>query len=260
MLKYAVMKTKKTVTTLQPLFKLGLSHDEVACYIELVHRGSLRASELAQAVNIFPNAVYRIIDRLKQKGFVVVLDTHPVTFQAIPPQVAINAFVQRQAQALEEVKTLSIQAFARKIPSPPETRIDMISGRRAMFKAYVDFLKQTKEEVLIISVGESVPDELKLANRDALERGVSIKFIPHRYDEGNAQLLRSWVRMGIEVRHFPDSGFHLVVFDKKHAILVANNPDNIVERTSLVIYSGGLSQALRDYFYATWENAAMIDS
>ena len=121
MLKYAVMKTKKTVTTLQPLVKLGLSHDDVACYIELVHRGSLRASELAQAVNIFPNAVYRIIDRLKQKGFVVVLDTHPVTFQAIPPQVAINAFVQRQAQALEEVKTLSIQAFARKTSSPQIT-------------------------------------------------------------------------------------------------------------------------------------------
>jgi sugar-specific transcriptional regulator TrmB len=184
-----------------------------------------------------------------------VLDTHPTTFQAVPPQVAIDNYVKKQIQELEEVKVGAVQTILGKATSRSKTRIDTISGRKAMFEKYVELLKKAKAEVLIISVGEPVPDELKLANRDALERGVVIKFIPHRNDENNSELLRSWLRMGIEVRHFPDSGYHLVVLDGKQAILAASNPINVAERTSTVIYGEGLSRALRDHFYSIWQKS-----
>lgn len=207
---------------------------------------------------MLPNAVYRLMERLRQKGLVVVLDTHPVTFQAIPPQVGLEAFIQKQKQSLEQAKMFSLQAFASKTPRAPQTRIDIVSSRQMMFATYIKLLLNAKKEVLIISVGESVPDALKLANRDALERGIAIKFITHVSDERNKELLRSWVHMGLEVRHYPDSGFHVMVFDGKQSILAANNPQNIAERTSMVIYSEGISRALHDYFFSLWQKAIPI--
>jgi hypothetical protein len=76
----------------------------------------------------------------------------------------------------------------------------------------------------------------------------------------NADLLRSWVKMGLEVRHFKDWGYHLTVIDGKEAILSTNNPKNTEERTSMVIYNAALANALRHYFYSLWDKALPINS
>ena len=241
------------------LVTLGLTHQEASVYIALHSRGSLGASALAKMIAILPNAVYRLMRSLKEKGFVVFLDTHPATFQVIPPRIAIEAYVQKKQAKLEELKVSSVQALSGSMVQASQTHIDVIAGRREMFETYIKFLKKAKEEVLVISVGEEVPDELKLGNRDALERGVVIKFIPHQYNQRNKELLMSWVRLGIEIRHYSDSGFHLVVFDRRISILAVSNPQNVAERTSMVIHSTGLSRALSDYFYTVWEKAVPIE-
>lgn len=127
-----------------------------------------------------------------------------------------------------------------------------------MYNTFVEMVKQAEKEILVISIGEPVPDEVKLAHRDALERGVSQKLLFHKHDKGNEDMLRSWMKMGIEVRYYPDWGFHLIVFDGKRSILVANNPKATEERTGIVIYSEGLSRTLRDYFFTIWGKATLI--
>ena len=127
-----------------------------------------------------------------------------------------------------------------------------------MFSLYVTLTESATREILIVSIGESVGDEIKLANRDALERGVVIKMIAHRYDKSNKELLQNWVSMGIEVKHVQDWGFHLVVFDGEKSILSINNPNHTEERISLFIENKGLSEALRIYFFTQWKNAQSI--
>lgn len=252
------MKTLLKEEVLPGLVTMGLTPKEASCYLALVSNGSLSANEIGKETKMFSNAVYRLIKRLSNKGFVVSLDTHPVTFQAIPPRVAVEAYIQKQEQSLEKAKLLSLQAFSRKLPKAPETRIDVIASRQNMFAAYVELIQEAKKEVLIVSVGEPVPDALKLANRDALDRGVAMKFIVHQRNGQNKELLRSWARMGMDIRYYPDSGFHLMVFDSKQSILSASNQQNLAERTSMRIYSPGLSHALRDYFYSVWEKAMVV--
>jgi len=104
----------------------------------------------------------------------------------------------------------------------------MVVGKRAMFETYVGLSNHAKEEILVISIGEPVPDEVKIANRDAQERGVKVKFLVHQFNKENAELLRSWVRMGLAVRYSKDKGFHLMVFDGKRSLLAANNPQQNV--------------------------------
>ena len=256
------MKEKTTakiaLESVQSLVKLGLSRDESACYIALSSSGSLPAQKIADKIHIFPNAVYRVMKKLEQKGFVVTLETYPVSFQSVPPAIAIGSMVQDKEKTLESLKIASIQSLAGHESPISQTKIDLATGSKQMFAAYVRLAKVSKEEILIISIGEQVSDEIKIANRDAQERGAIIKFIVHRFDQRNKALLQSYVRMGLEVRYISDKGFHLMVFDGKQSILAANNPENTAERASMIIHSEGISHALRDYFYATWAKAAPI--
>jgi len=243
--------------SVQTLITLGLSRDEARCYTLCLSQGSLKAGDLASQMDIYANAVYRVMDRLEKKGFVVSLDTHPTTFQAIPADIAVSSYINRKQQQLEEMKTRSLQQFSRQ-DHPTQTNVDIQTGKNQMFETYIKLAKQAKQEICIISLGEPVSDEIKLTNRDALERGVKMFFISHQYTKENQQLLQSWIRMGMEVRHMQGGGFHLQIFDRKIGVLTANNPKNTAERTSMVIYNEGIASVLRDYFTSVWEKAAHI--
>ena len=119
-------------------------------------------------------------------------------------------------------------------------------------------INQAKKEVLIISIGEPVPDEIKLANRDAINRKVNIKFIVHKSDQENRLLLESWIKMGLDIRHYPGSGYHLSITDGKTCLISASNPKNPAERISMYTNSEGLSNAMRNYFYSLWEKALPV--
>lgn len=242
------------------LVKLGLTHDEAACYIALNSHGSLSATAIAQKLHIFPNAVYRVMKKLEENGFVMPLDSYPVIFQAVSPSVAIGGIVKEKEKVLASLHIASVHALTHPQTESPQTKIDMVAGKHAMFETYVGLANHAKEEILVISIGEPVPDSVKLANRDAQERGVKIKFLVHKFDKDNEELLRSWVRMGLDVRYIRDRGFHLMVFDGKRSLLAANNPEQTSERASMVIHSEGISRALRDYFYAVWAKAAPISN
>lgn len=252
-----MMKTGGLVLAVPELVALGLTKAEAASYQLLVIEGSATAYQLAKRLGFLPNAIYRLMRGLVKKKFVVELDTKPATFQPIPPSVALEAFSKHKVQNLEEQKIRALQMLSTKKPVS-QTCINVLTGKNAMFSTYVALAKQAMKEILIISIGESVPDEIKLINRDALERGVAIKMIAHRYDKGNEKLLQSWVKMGIEVKHFPDWGFHLVVFDGQKSIFAVNNPNRTEERISLLIDNKGLSNALRMYFFSLWKKGKVI--
>ena len=258
------MKNTKTKAELnlidsKNLVSLGLTKHESACYVNLLREGSLTGRQLANVTGIIPNAVYRLINNLISKGFVTSLDTTPTTYQALAPQIAIPAFLKNKTQTLEETSAKAIQELTNIKTQAPQTRVDFIASRQKMFSSYVEFAKAAKEEGLIISIGEPVPDEIKLINRDLMDRGVKIKFIVHKYGKENKELLQSYVKMGYEVKHFSDQGYHLMIFDGKVSILVSSNPKNPAERTGMIIYSEGVARAHRSYFYSVWEKATSIN-
>ena len=239
------------------LVKLGLTPDEARCYSLLVNRGAASPKAIAGEINVLPNAVYRLLIRLKEKGFVIELDTYPASFQAIPPGIAIDSFTKNKVRQLEESSSRSIQELTKSFQLNP-TKIDFVIGRAAMFAKAVELLRNAKEEILIESIGEPVPDEIKMAQVEAVKKGIKVKFIVHKNDPGNKDLLESWVRMGLELRYYPASGYHLNIIDSKNCLLAASNPDNPSERISVIIYSKELTKAMRDFFFNTWEKAVPV--
>jgi sugar-specific transcriptional regulator TrmB len=146
---------------------------------------------------------------------------------------------------------------SKKIQSP-STKIDVIAGKQEFFSASETLIKEAKQEVLIISIGEPSTSDLILADRRAIERGVTVRMIAHKYDKDNQEFLSNLKKNGLEIRHFPDWGFHLQVVDTEKSLLAVNNPQNPGERITVKINSTGLSKALRDYFYSVWEKAIKV--
>ena len=159
--------------SVQILVKIGLSRDEAACYITLISHGSQTAALVAENLHIFPNAVYRMMKKLEGKGFVVPLDSYPATFQALPPSVAIGGLVKEKEKMLTSLHIAAVHTLTHPDTDSPQTKLDMVAGKHAMFETYVGMANHAKEEILVISIGEPVPDEVKIANRDAQERGVT---------------------------------------------------------------------------------------
>jgi len=252
------MKTNQAPMAIQDLVKLGLSPNEAQCYLSLLNQGSAGASEIAHQIHVLPNAVYRLINSLVKNGFVIKLDCHPVKFQAIPPSVAITNFSQQQIKTIEITQTSIISNLTQNPTGFNPTNIEILTGKNALFTRSAQDIVKAKQEVLIISIGEPVPDSLKLANRDAIAKGVKIKMIVHKYNSDNETLLKSWLKMGLEVRYYQDWGYHLTIYDGNKATLSINNPRNTEERISLVIHSQALANALREYFYTLWAKALPI--
>ena len=240
------------------LTDLGLSQHEALAYLALTESGALSVAEVAKHISVLPNAVYRLLTKLQGCGMITEIATSPRKYQAVPPKAAIIAYERHSSMILSQSGLRAIEALTKKSRSE-HTLIDFVVGQKQFFKKYVDFAKQAKTEILVISIGEPVPDEVKLATRDALEKGVKVKFLFHKYNESNESLLKSWVAMGVNVSYYPDGGFHLLVFDGIRSVLVASNPKETNERTGMVITSPSLSSALRDFFYARWGKALSIN-
>jgi len=251
-------EAKKPFELLPKLVKLGLSKQEAKVYLTLIEGGPFPAKEIARIINILPHAVYRTAKKLENKKLISILKTSPLTFQVLSPQLTLSSFIKDRNLMIEkEVEEVS-RLLNQKQSSSPPTQMNLIVGKYEMFIQTIKMTNETKKELLIVSIGEPIPEDSLLAIRNAYLRGVKIKMVAHKYDQENKEILENFKKNGYEIRHYPDWGFHLVVYDGKKALLSVNNPKDTEERVSMQIPSQGLSKALRDYFYSVWEKATPI--
>lgn len=249
---------KIDLSLLPKLVKLGFSKQEAEIYLTLIKDGVLPAKEIASRMNILPHAVYRIIKKLEKKKLVAIITSSPLTFYVLPSELALSAYVKEKSLQLEkEAKEINTVLRSKQTPSS-STIIDIIAGKQEFFNASETLIKESKKEVLIVSIGEPSTSDLLLADKRAVERGVVVKMIAHKYDKENQEFLKNLEKNGLEIRHFPDWGFHLQIVDSEKSLLAVNNPQNPGERITVKINSTGLSKALRDYFYSVWDKSVKI--
>lgn len=241
----------------QQLVELGLSTDEVAIYSLLINKGGLSAKALSEHSNIIVNSIYRSTKSLAEKGFIKELDVTPKQFQAVAPSIAVAQYIAKQISRLEEIQnSAAVQSITGN--NPHRLNMDILTGRTELFDEFVLHASTAKQEILVISIGEPVPETIWSVTKDALSRGVDHKFIFHKYDKENIMLIKHWTAIGVPVRHISNEGYHLNIFDGRVAILSASNKKQSKERTGVVIYNEAIVEALRTYFYRQWSIARPV--
>jgi sugar-specific transcriptional regulator TrmB len=179
-------------------------------------------------------------------------------FHAMAEQTASVAYANTKIKALE---ILSSEFGGSQLPSGQDsnpTDINLIYGAENIYEESAKLLDTTKQEMLVISIGEPITPNLLLAVKNAKGRGVTIKMIVHKCDEENRMVLENFKKNGYIIRHFPGWGFHMAIYDREKTLLIINNPENTSERAAMLINSEGLSGALSDYFHSTWKKAKRV--
>lgn len=251
-------EAKKTFELSSELVKLGLSEQEAQVYLTLVQNGALSAKEIGKTINVFPHTIYRTAKKLEIKKLITLLKTSPITYQALSPQLALSLFIKDKSLMMEKMAEEIYTKLSQKQSNSFPTKIDLIIGKSELFRQSTKMINKTKKELLIISIGEPIPEDCFLAIKNAYLREVKVKIIAHKYDKENKEVLENFKKNGYEIKHYSDSGFHMVIYDADKALLSVNNPQNTDERVSMQIFSHGLAKALRDYFYSVWNKAVPI--
>ena len=240
------------------LHELGLTKQEAEIYKYLLKENMATAKTISEFLRIPVQAVYRSCHNLNRLGFLGEQKLRPVEFIVVPKKLSVPSYVKSREKKFESItREILLQQSQRKEKVNP-TKVTMVFGEKEMFESSIKAFTRAKGEILVVSIGQELPEELLLAQRNAVFRGVQSRMIAHKHDKTNTHILESFKKNGIEVRHFPDRGFHLVIVDGRYCLVAANNPKNTKERVGIEFYSEALSGAMRDYFYIVWGKSKPI--
>jgi sugar-specific transcriptional regulator TrmB len=112
---------------------LGLDNEEILVYSSLVERGKLTTLEISRATGISRTQVYRLLERMKEKGIVEeIVDEHRLMAQAIPVEELKQYLIEKQ-QNLDKLNRLypEVEQFfsGRIATGQPETKTQFYRGR-----------------------------------------------------------------------------------------------------------------------------------
>jgi len=228
-----------------------LSDQTIAVY-KLLGRGSaLTAKEIADSLNILPNAVYRVVEELAQLGMVEQLDSYPVRFKAIPYAAAMNSYLASITKDFQKEFKPPKQNKHTASPS-----ITLVKDRMNMLLQEDVDIRAASDSIDFIVSGLEVPDATVLAFRKAATLGVKIRAIVQQRRETSAERLEQWHELGAAVRYLPNLKMRLVVIDQKITYITSYDPDNKNRAFGVRFYYRPLAVQMSGLFEQHWQNAS----
>jgi sugar-specific transcriptional regulator TrmB len=98
---------------------LGLTEIDAEIYVLLAKEGSQKGRNIANALGLYKQQLYRSLKRLQRKGIVTATLEHPSHFSAVPLEKVIELIIKAK---LEQAKALQ------------ESREELLSSWRSMIK------------------------------------------------------------------------------------------------------------------------------
>lgn len=231
-------------------------------YALLTQKGSLTAREIANSLNIYPNAVYRIAHYLKDVGMIEVISTTPFTLRALPVNDAQGNYLSFQQTQLRNLLGNLVTQTDSTSKQSDNYQISFIQGREEIFARCAQDLKTAKQRAKFIVLGLpiGVSPELMLEQRNAAKRGVQMQIIAQEYSEENIETLKSWQVQGLDVRHGKLIGFHLLLIDEAISYLMYYEPKDKTKRYAVRIVHQAINKQLQKIFAEQWRKAKLLSS
>ena len=154
--------TKKPSATVESLQRLGFSEYEARAYIALVRRSPMTGYELAKEAGIPRPNVYPVIDKLAERGAVLMQESSSGTRYAA---VAPRQLMERVGKAHERLLDSTISSLeALETPAEPESVLTA-RGYSALLEHARSAIHNAKSDVLIALW----PNEARLLQSDVAE-------------------------------------------------------------------------------------------
>ncbi len=223
-------------------------------YRVLEKHGAKTAKEIGKELKIFPNAVYRAIKGLLELGLVQELSTYPAKFVARPTSESLDmiASVMRQnfVDNFGSKKVLGRHKLLKLI---------FIQKRKDILQLTQKDTRQTKESINLIASGLNVPAETFLVTKQAVERGVKVRWLVQNMKEVSPQSLYTCKKAGIEVKYYPNMEARIFIFDHKVVYFTSYDPKNIQEAIGMRFEYGPYANFMDELFEQRWKLAKSLD-
>ncbi|HWH09059.1 MAG TPA: helix-turn-helix domain-containing protein [Candidatus Thermoplasmatota archaeon] len=247
---------------------LELSGQDAAFYVHLCVAGPAKVSDLAEALKVHRNEVYRAAERLVQRGLVQTTVERPARFVAIGPDQVFDAEIQQRLRAIErlrqsrkEVTTLVDQLHAL-APAPAKGVYKIIQGRQAIYHQRDQMVQAARESLDWVSTfapsvaHAEISGTLDLMLR-RVQEGVRLRALvpttPH-----NRPALAPFLREpSAQVRHFDlDVPVRYLIADGRELLMfVVNDPsESLYAEDEVAVYStaSGFVHAQLQFLEQSW--------
>ncbi|MGH9877449.1 MAG: TrmB family transcriptional regulator [Nitrososphaerales archaeon] len=172
------------------LVKFGLTPNEAKVYIYLAKYGHRRAVEIAKSIHIPRTETYHLLSSLQNKGLVTATFQHPIKFNAVPFDKALNILIEIEKDRLrtferkeKDLLSLwdSIPDFKMEDDSVGQEKFQILEGQVQIYSRAKDMRSKAKQEVIVLGYEK---DYLKLYHYDFMDgvnelmnSGVTVKML-----------------------------------------------------------------------------------
>lgn len=250
---------------------LQIGGPDAALYVHLCMAGPAKVSDLADALKLHRNDVYRTAERLMQRGLIETTVERPARYVAVDPQKVFDTEITTRLKAIdslkksrEEISSLLVQLHM-SAPQPSRGTYKVVQGRPEIHALRARLVAEAKSSVeWATSFGPSVPladingglDAMLQRAQEGLRFRALVRATPH-----SASKMQPFLKCGnADVRRFEvDSVVRFLLVDDAQLLMyVVNDPSESLyakEEVALHTTAPGFVHAQKVFFEQSWASA-----
>jgi sugar-specific transcriptional regulator TrmB len=243
------------------LDEIGLSQYEKKTYLTLLRIGNSKSKRIAKESGVSYGRIYEILDKLEDKGLVIIIPTEPKTFDAVDPKLAFNLIIKREEEKIHKLKKeIASLKIPDKLPHIQEDKTLVLKGKQKQISMISEMHERAKKEILLIPGVYKPIVARNIATLRALNRGVKMKKLIRKVNPENIDILKKSAKLGEKIRKTYLPGLRLIVADDKEAMISIVNPKS-KERDRISIYTTNkeFAKSIAVFFDSIWENSKKIE-
>lgn len=242
----------KSRSTVPQMKIVSRQHENI--YKLLLKSGSLTANEIAEKLDILPNAVYRAANKLVELGLIQKAGSYPVSYKANKVNTAMNWYLLGVAQNFRN----EFGQEDKKLSKKPVTSISLIKDRPTMLKRGAEDARNARKSIDFIVSGHEVPDETILAYRKAITIGVNVRGIIHQEGQAESKQTEEWKRIGAKMRYLPDFNMRMIVYDRRIVYITSYDANDHRKAFGVRFEYPPLALQMSELFEQNWQKASKL--
>lgn len=245
---------------------LGLTHVEAQCYERLVKRPAATAAELGTAIETADPEVRAAVEELTRRGLVTASADDPPRLQPAPPDVAVEALVAIQREALSRAHLVAnelteVYRSSRGRRRDGRELIEVVEGPQAMTQCFRQLQLSARDDFVVLN---RPPYHAPAAEQRAVANEMSARVRSRGIYERRAleevdsfEDLAALVATGEEMRVLPQVPLKIALADHRLALVpVQRRHEQTI--SAVLVRPCGLLDALRELVELLWRQAAPV--
>ncbi|HUJ84382.1 MAG TPA: helix-turn-helix domain-containing protein [Candidatus Acidoferrales bacterium] len=258
---------------IQVLVDLGLTSLQARAYLALSSLGTAPMRSIAKLSDIARQDIYRLMSNLQELGLAEKIIATPSMYKATPLKEGIAVLLRHKSQEYDQLQA-KIKDIVSNFQTPQlkallpieDSNFFIISEKKLLYRTLDEKNTTVQKSLLVAGTWESCRGVLfnsELHNfRQALDRGVRIKWITEEHDEDLSTLKPLQVLLEnplFEIRYFkPPIPLQTAIYDEKEVVMcIAVLPDPDV--TSIWSNNPMFLRVATNYWEEVW-NGSIKDS